>query len=188
MLVLAKTTGKIDCNSWQDILDANLTGTMNCTHAQIPHMNNGVSIVNISSVLGSRGGPSGSDYCASKFGIIGLSKCDALEVASKCIRINVIAPYVTTKILPRVCTRSIQDVLRGTASIPFMNQDQDCLDGESGNSWERSISPQWKSKFEEVADLVEFLLSDKVTYITGRLSNASFKFVAESLRFGRYNR
>lgn len=73
-------------------MDINLTGTMNCLKAVIPKMNRGGSIVNVSSVLGLRGIPNGSDYGASKAGVIALTKCAAREIAAKGIRINAIAP------------------------------------------------------------------------------------------------
>ena len=73
-------------------MDINLTGTMNCLKAQIPNMNLGGSIVNVSSVLGQSGIPKGADYGASKAGVIALTKCAAREVAAKGIRVNAIAP------------------------------------------------------------------------------------------------
>jgi 3-oxoacyl-[acyl-carrier protein] reductase len=73
-------------------MDINLTDTMNCLKAVIPRMNRGSSIVNVSSVLGQGGIPKGSDYGASKAGVISITKCAARELAGKGIRINAIAP------------------------------------------------------------------------------------------------
>jgi len=79
---------------WNKILSVNLTGLFKCCRAVLPHMikNKYGKIVNISSVLGKKGSKGLSAYCASKFGIIGVSKTLAMEVKEHNINVNVICP------------------------------------------------------------------------------------------------
>jgi NAD(P)-dependent dehydrogenase (short-subunit alcohol dehydrogenase family) len=89
----------INSESWKYVIDVNLTGTMNCVRTQTPYMKSGGAIINTSSIIGMQGGTMVADYCASKFGVIGLSKCAAKELVKlscKVIRYN----RVTTDKLP----------------------------------------------------------------------------------------
>jgi NAD(P)-dependent dehydrogenase (short-subunit alcohol dehydrogenase family) len=67
---------------------------MHCIRAQIPDMNTGGSIVNVSSIVGLRDSPKTTDCCVSKFGVMGLSNCAAAELAAKGTRVNAITPCV----------------------------------------------------------------------------------------------
>ena len=80
--------------AWNDVLDVNLTGPALCIQAVIPQMKkqNAGRIVCISSVNGRRGSASVPSYTASKWGLIGLTKCVALEVGKSNITANVICP------------------------------------------------------------------------------------------------
>ncbi|MEM9722176.1 MAG: mycofactocin-coupled SDR family oxidoreductase [Bacteroidota bacterium] len=80
--------------AWKDVLDVNLTGPALCIQAVIPQMKKQKSgrIVCISSVNGRRGSASVPSYTASKWGLIGLTKCVALEVGKSNITANAICP------------------------------------------------------------------------------------------------
>jgi 3-oxoacyl-[acyl-carrier protein] reductase len=100
--------------------------------------------VNVSSVFGIKGGVGQSSYCASKAGIIGMTKAVAIELAAKKIRINAVAPgFIETAM-----TENFSD-----------KQRQKCLS---------EIPMKRFGTSKEVAELCVFLASDKSTYITGQ--------------------
>lgn len=78
---------------WDFVIAVNLTGVMYCMRAQLRNMNDEGSIVNASSVAGLQGFENNVAYGASKFGIVGITKCAAAEVGpTRSIRVNCIAP------------------------------------------------------------------------------------------------
>jgi NAD(P)-dependent dehydrogenase (short-subunit alcohol dehydrogenase family) len=77
---------------WDEIVRTNLDGVFHTTRAALPHLADGGRIVNISSVLGRFGVPGYTAYCASKHGVIGLTKALALELAPRRITVNAICP------------------------------------------------------------------------------------------------
>lgn len=80
-------------DDWNFVIAVNLTGTMFCMRAQLKHMKDEGSIVNASSVAGVQGFVNNVAYGASKFGVVGITKCAAAEVGpTRAIRVNCIAP------------------------------------------------------------------------------------------------
>ena len=132
---------------WDAVLALNLTATfLTCKIvARDMARRRAGSIINISSVVGLTGNPGQANYCASKAGIIGFSKSLAREVASRGVRVNVVAPgYIETGM-----TTSLSDGMREkiTGMIPL---------GRTGTP-------------EDVADMVAFLASARSTYVTGQV-------------------
>ena len=128
--------------SWNEVIDINLNGTFNCIKNVLPSMikNKGGKIINMSSVVGIMGNSGQSNYCASKAGIIGLTKSLAKEYGKKSINVNAIAPgFIKTNMTDEI------DVERFSDSI--------VLD-RSGT-------------VDDIANLVCFLCSKDASYITG---------------------
>ncbi|MFC3231081.1 SDR family NAD(P)-dependent oxidoreductase [Marinibaculum pumilum] len=85
----------MDPESWDAVVDVNLTGTFNCTRAALPGLRDagGGAIVNIASVAGKRiSFLGGADYTAAKSGVLGFTRHAAFELAQDGIRVNAICP------------------------------------------------------------------------------------------------
>lgn len=132
-------------DAWDDVLDTNLGGTFACSRRALrPMLRAGWGrIVNVASVAGLKGNAGQANYCASKAGVIGLTRALAREVARKSITVNAVAPgLVDTELvagLDETQRRALVD------AIPAA----------------RTGTP------EEVAAAVRFLCSDAASYVTG---------------------
>ena len=89
-----KAAHMITDQEWSEMVDTNLTGTFNCIRAALAPMKSQHygRIVVVSSMSGRQGNPNLSHYSATKFGVIGLAKSVALEVAEIGITVNVMCP------------------------------------------------------------------------------------------------
>ena len=134
---------------WDEVMNANLKSVFNLTKAiQRPMLKQRKgSIINLSSVVGVKGNAGQSNYAASKAGIIGFTKSIALELGSRNIRCNAIAPgFIETEM---------------TAAL-----DPKVVDG-----WKQAIPLKRGGTAEDVANLSLFLASDLSSYITGQTIN-----------------
>lgn len=132
---------------WDMHLDVNLTGTYNCIKAVAPYMikqNNG-SIINITTVDAFQGCKGYTPYCATKAGVVGLTKNFALELADYGIRVNSVAPGIIETNMSR--DRIIKYMDSYLAKIPLKRI----------------------GKPEDIANSVTFLASDMSDYITGQI-------------------
>ena len=120
---------------WDKLMNTNLRGTYNITRTAIPHLHPGSSIVNVSSVMGVTVAANYAIYCATKWGIVGFTKAMAMELGSKQIRVNAVAPgYIDTP--------TNAGVLAGPEAV--QEQEKKVAMGRMGTP-------------EEVADVVAFL-------------------------------
>lgn len=99
-------------NEWKSIIETNLTGTFLCTHEALKYMvPNGV-VVNIGSLAGKRGYEKSVAYCASKFGVVGLSEALGVDIINDKIRIILINPGLvdtpmSRKLFPKKANKAL---------------------------------------------------------------------------------
>ena len=138
---------RMEKEDFDAVINTNLSSVFNLTKASIKtflKQRNG-SIINISSVVGIKGNAGQSNYSASKAGIIGFSKSIALELGSRNIRSNVIAPG-------------------------FIETDMtDSLSEDIIKSWKESIPLKRGGDPNDVGNACVFLASDLSSYITGQV-------------------
>lgn len=131
---------------WQQVIDVNLNATFRLNRAAIKGMmkRRFGRILNISSVVAVMGNPGQANYCASKAGMIGMSKSLAAEIASRGVTVNCIAPgFIAT---PMTDALNEEQQKRITGNIPA----------------QRFGTP------EDIAGAAVFLASDEAGYITGQ--------------------
>ena len=100
--------------AWDEVIDVSLKGAFRCTKRALPGMLKGRwgRIVSIGSVVGTTGNPGQSNYAAAKAGLIGFSKALALEVATKGITVNVVAPgFVETAMVHKLPQQAVDALM-----------------------------------------------------------------------------
>ncbi|MEC0243088.1 3-ketoacyl-ACP reductase [Paenibacillus dokdonensis] len=105
------TVAEMDPEQWERIIQVNLMGTYYVSRAVLPTMmeQNSGNIINISSTAGEKGFATGSAYCASKFGIMGLTESLLQEVRKKNIRVMALTPSTVNTDLARDNNLNIGD-------------------------------------------------------------------------------
>jgi 3-oxoacyl-[acyl-carrier protein] reductase len=137
----------MEADDWADVLDTNLTGVFNCLKpaAQLMMKKRRGSIVNVSSIAGTRPGRGHCNYAASKGGIEAMTKALAVELATRKIRVNAVAPgMIETDMSKGVRDLAGEEIL---GRIPL----------------KRYGTPV------EIANAILFLASDLAAYVTGAI-------------------
>jgi 3-oxoacyl-[acyl-carrier protein] reductase len=138
---------------WSRVLDITLTGTFRCTRAALRQMvaqGHGGAVVNNASVLGWRAQEGQAHYAAAKAGVMALTRCAAMDVASHGIRVNAVAPSLATH--PFLAKVMSEELLTELASREAF--------GRGAQPW-------------EVANVMVFLASDYASYLTGEVISVS---------------
>ncbi len=140
---------RISEEDFDKVIEVNLKSVFNLTKAVIRPMmkQRQGSIINMSSVVGVKGNAGQANYAASKAGILGFTKSVALELGSRNIRCNAIAPgFIETEMTAK-------------------------LDEKTVDEWRKAIPLKRGGSPEDVANACVFLASDMSAYITGQTLN-----------------
>jgi 3-oxoacyl-[acyl-carrier protein] reductase len=138
---------RMKLEDWDAVLRTNLTGAHLCIQQALGAMlkQRGGRIINISSVVAETGNPGQANYVASKAGLIGLTRAIAVEVASRNITVNAVAPGFIETPMTDVLSQEIKDKLKSLIPLGRLGADRD------------------------VSTAVVFLASDEAAYITGQV-------------------
>lgn len=140
-------TGDYPIDSWQKVIDINLSGVFYGLKYQLPEIvkAGSGSVVNVASILGQVGFANSAAYVASKHGVVGLTKSAAVEYAKEKVRVNAVGPGF-------IYTGLVNEETMGKEALTFLEQKHAV--GRLGTA-------------QEVAELILFLASDKASFITG---------------------
>ncbi|HKT97646.1 MAG TPA: SDR family oxidoreductase, partial [Paraburkholderia sp.] len=158
----ASPFAQTDLALWKRMLDVNLTGVFLCTRAVLPAMlaRKSGRIVNVASTAGQVGYPYVAAYCASKHGVIGMTRALALEVATQGITVNAVCPgYTETELLQASLDQITRKTSRSEAEARSILVRH--------NPQQRFVQP------EEVANAVLWLCAPGSSAITGQSISVS---------------
>ena len=158
-------TADITEETWDKTISINLKGVWLCMKYEIPHMlkQGSGAIVNTSSVAGLAGYSGRPAYCASKHGVVGLTKTAALDYAQQGIRINAVCPgYIGTPMLDQALSEFPEDQV---AAHEAMITGREPI-GRMGTP-------------AEVAEAVIWLCSDAASFVTGHAMAVDGGYVAQ---------
>ena len=138
---------RMSSEAWHQVLETNLTGSFLCVQAALQGMmkQRWGRIINVTSVVALSGNPGQANYVSAKAGLIGLTKSLALEIASRNITVNAVAPgFIATGMTEALDEKVREQIL---TAVPLKRM------GEP----------------EEIAKAVAFLAGEDASYITGQV-------------------
>lgn len=137
--------------AWETVIQTNLSGMFHLTQEIVKKMirSRWGRVINISSVVGLMGNPGQVNYAASKAGIIGFTKALALEIGSRNVTVNAIAPgFIQTQMT-------------------------EAMTGEAKSALEGRIAMKRLGEVDDIAYAAVFLASEQAGYVTGTVMNVS---------------
>jgi 3-oxoacyl-[acyl-carrier protein] reductase len=142
---------RMKADDWEAVLRTNLTGAHLCIQQALPTMMKARAgrIINISSIVAQSGNAGQANYVAAKAGIIGLTKAIAIEIASRNITVNAVAPGFIETPMTEVLSEKVKEELKTRIPLGRMGCPRD------------------------VAAAIVFLASDEAAYITGHVLNVN---------------
>ena len=138
---------------WNRIFDVNINAPFRLTRALVPHLRaaNGAAVVNVSSSVAVAAAPSMPAYCASKAAVLGLTRALAVDLEKDGIRVNAICPASIDTDMPK-------------SRIAHLTAAE--LAKYEKRHFVRQIINRYGTP-QEVADVIDFLLSEKASFLTG---------------------
>lgn len=138
---------RMKLEDWDAVLRTNLTGAHLCIQQALGAMlkQRAGRIINITSVVAETGNAGQANYVASKAGLIGLTRAIAVEVASRNITVNAVAPGFIATPMTEVLSQEIKEKMKSLIPLGRMGTDR------------------------EIATAIVFLASDEAGYITGQV-------------------
>jgi len=138
-------------DDWDTVLETNLTGAHLCIQQALATLMRARAgrIINISSVVAQSGNPGQANYVAAKAGLIGLTKAIAVEMASRGITVNAVAPGFVETPMTDILPEQVKEALKTRIPLGRMGRPRD------------------------VAAAIVFLASDEAGYITGHVLNVN---------------
>ena len=138
---------RMSSEAWHQVLETNLTGSFLCVQAALQGMmkQRWGRIINVTSVVALSGNPGQANYVSAKAGLIGLTKSLALEIASRNITVNAVAPGFIATGMTKVLDEKIREKILTAVPLKRMGEP------------------------EEIAKAVAFLAGEDASYITGQV-------------------
>ncbi|KAH7362920.1 3-oxoacyl-reductase [Plectosphaerella cucumerina] len=143
----SRPVAELDDDEWHRIMAVNLTGCMYCMRAELRHVSDGGSIVNVSSIHGTRGFANHGAYDASKHGMIGLTRAAAKENGVREIRVNAVTP--------------------GAIFTPLMEKNWKEVGRPLDAPFDEPSAFQRQGTSEEAGNVLAFLLGPESSFVSG---------------------
>ena len=149
---------------WHNMLDINLTGPFRLSQAVVPNMveHGGGAIINVCSIASLMGRPNRCAYVAAKSGLLGLTRAMSMDLGSKKIRVNAIAP--------------------GMIASPFNQRFAEAED--TGEAWATENPTGRWGQPDDIAGAAVFLATDDASFITGAEIKIDGGWLAARARIG----
>jgi len=156
ILTGGKPSHEIDDATWDMVISINLTGVFRMSRATVPHLiaRGGGRIINIASVAGLVGTPNFGHYCASKHGVVGLTKAMAAELAEHDITVNAVCPGAVDTAMVQHSMAELAGQIGGTVDDAWQNI-------LSVHLIKKPITPA------QIAAAVVYLASEPAALVTG---------------------